>query len=621
MADKKMELDLEIPGYDKKPKFSLKKLLSKKFNKIFLIVSAGVLVAALAVAAVLLLGRPQEVVRIIDFNTAMNGASVGGIDISGMTREQAVEATSQLETDMLAAVKVSLSVNGEIYEYGPSQLSITTDYTDVINQAMDYGHTGTIDEREAAAGAPKNFDIKLTVDESALSASLAYIKSTLDTPPQDATTVFTPWGHTADGTPFTPDVDTLKEIANAHSRGKEYDGHPEFVTIPDTELPNIYRYEYYDTNHFEAGYIRKTKTFEADYRPPHANISRFIYTPESEGIIADMSSAADQIKDQVQSGKFETITVNCQVVEPAVKLADLQKDTQLITSWTSSYRSHYGRDRNYNVSMMSSLINGAVIMPGEQWTVNETAGPRKAGTIYGWHQAEGIENGGYTPQYGGGVCQLGSTTYNAALRAASDTGLKVVSFRHHSIPSEYEPPGLDATLSTPSPDLVLENNGTLPYYIVSYVNRSEKNVTVEIYGPSLTDPATGQDVICTYTSRYTGAYGPEPVSRIQYVGPEPYEAPDGTIIDGVEMSEYQFAKDRQGITAKIWKLIYSLDGTQLSETVYDSRVIYNTINGLRYIWSATGAEPTPTPTPGPSTTPTPPGPSTTPTPPGPSPSS
>lgn len=606
MAGKsKIEIDFVKPGSGGGRK-------RRANGKIFLIATACVLIAAVAVIAILFIGNQTAFNRIVDFGTVLKGVSVNGIDLSGKTREEALSATSGLEKSLLDGVKFTLSINGEDHPYGAADFSVVTDYNDIIEKAISYGHTGSFSDRAKAANDAKTkgmkFTVTLSVDDNTINSSLSSIKASLDKTAQDATATFTPWGHSTDGTPFTPDVSTLKAIANAHSKGKEYDGFPVRETISDTDMPNTYRYEYYKNDHFEAGYDRKTSTLLTGYKPTYANVSRFIYTQEVQGLSVDVSSVGDQIKAQIQSGKYDTITVPCTVTEPTVKLADLKKNTQLITSWTSSFsgKSHYGVDRNYNVSMMSSLINGAVIMPGQQWSVNTTAGPRQAGTKYGWHQAAGIENGGYTPQYGGGVCQLGSTTYNAAIRS----GLKVVSFKHHTIPSDYEPPGLDATLSTPAPDLVLENDGTVPCYIVSYVNPLEKNVTVEVYGPSLTDPATGSDVINTFTSKYTGPYGPDPVSKVIPVGPEPFTAPDGTIIDGITMTEYQFAKDRKGITAEIWKLVYSLDGTQLSNTVYDEQVTYNTINGTLYQWTGPVVSPSPTdPTPSPvtSTTWIPPG--------------
>jgi hypothetical protein len=236
---------------------------------------------------------------------------------------------------------------------------------------------------------------------------------------------------------------------------------------------------------------------------------------------------------------------------------------------------------------MSAFINGNVIQPGQKWSVNETAGPRTGATArtVGWKKASGIENGGYSPQVGGGVCQLGSTTYNAAIRS----GLKIAVSNHHSIPSDYVPLGLDATLNTkPNLDLILENTGTAPYYIVSYVNPKDKNVTVEIYGPPLIDadhPEWG-NVIYDYTSRNLGRYGSPGTKTI--TSEVPIEAPDGTVVDAPNPT-YGYANSRRGTKVQTYRHVYSLDGTKLCDPLPYTYYKYPTIDGTTYVY----APPTP----------------------------
>lgn len=596
MANKTLNLDFEVPGQGKQGKKSRKP--SKKFSKVFLIVSACVLVAALAVAAVLLMSNQESVARILDFGTAIKGVSVGGVDISGLTRQQAIDKTAQLETDMLAAAKVSLDVNGQIYEFQAWELSISTDYTDKINQAMDYGHMGTIEERKTASDTPKNFDIKLNVDENALNTALANIKTALDKEPQEAGVVFTPWGYTAnaDGTyiPYTPDLPTIIDMCKTYAKHTEF-SRPNLVRLPENEMPIPARYQFW-----------KDDKYVPNFRPADANISRFLYTPEITGLIADTAAVADDIKAQVESGTFTTITVPVQVTEPTRKLAEIKSDTQLIASWSSFWGggSHDGYERNYNVSMISSLINGNILQPGVEWSVNKTVGDRDKEpglSKYGWKKAAGIENGGYTAQLGGGVCQLGSTTYNALIRA----GITIVKSVHHTIPSDYVPRGLDATLSSGTRlDLIARNDNTMPYYIVSYMNPTERYVTVEIYGPPLVDkdhPEWG-NVIYNFTSEGKGSYG-EPVYNTIYTNGVPMTAPDGTVIDGVNKTYYEYAKNRKGTRYQTYKHIYSLDGTVLWEGEFLPMYSYPVINGTEYIWGyAPGTEPTPS---DPGTTPSP----------------
>ncbi len=563
---------------------------NKKGLKIFLISSAGVLVAALAIIAVLLLGNKtiteDRVVRVMEYGTVLQGVSVNGIDLSGMTTEEARAATADVETQLLTEATFNLDVNGTVVTRTSTDFELYTDYSDAIQKAVEYGHTGSFEDRLQAANEARDsgMDIPVNVlfDEATLTSVLAALKTELDTEPINATATFMPWGYTldADGNavPWEPD---LKAMADAHSKGKEFE-QPALVRLPDAEKPLALRYQYWDNDEYVDGYI-----------PRDWNIARFSYTPEVTGIVVNTQAIYDQIVSQVQSGSYSTITVPVEVTEPTVKLADIKKSTMLVSSWSSSFggSSHYNTSRNWNVSRMSSFISGAVILPGEQWTINTVAGPRNRTTAksIGWKEAAGIENGGYTPQVGGGVCQLGSTTYNAALRA----GLTIVSQTHHTIPSDYIPLGLDATLSTPKPDLVLKNDNTMPVYIVSYVNPKDKNVTVEVYGQQPVDPTYGE-VIYDYTSNNKGSrYGtPTPKTITSEV---PITAPDGTVVDA-SRPQYEYAKSRKGTSIQTYKHIYSLDGKELCDPIPFEKHSYPIIHGTVYVYSPpVVATPTPIP--------------------------
>jgi len=365
------------------------------------------------------------------------------------------------------------------------------------------------------------------------------------------------------------------------------------VRLAATDMPNELRYQYWQNTHYVEDYI-----------PGDADISRFLYQDGAAGRALDIGQLAGQIMAQVESGSFSPIDAPFQTAEPDVTIEDLKSDTQLIASWSSSYHNHASVSRDWNVSRMASFINGVVIQPGQKWSVNETAGKRddKTALTVGWKKAAGILNGGYTQQVGGGVCQLGSTTFNAALRS----GITVLSATHHTIPSDYVPLGLDATLSTPKPDLVLYNVHETTYYLVSYVNPQDDNVTVEVYGRLPEDPNYGQ-VIYDYTSDNRGTRYGTPTVRMFY---NSKTAPDDTELSE-EKPVYVYAKPRYGISIVTYKHIYSLDGKELCDPVAYEYHKYPVINGRTYVFGPDPATVTPTPT----VTPAPPAPTTPPPPP------
>lgn len=559
--------------------------------KIFLIAAACVLVAAIAVSAVLLLGSGQAAMRIVDFGTALKGVSVGGIDISGQTYEQAMEATAKLEIDLLATVKISLDVAGETLEYSAADLGVTTDYRDIMAQALSYGHGGTFEQRSADAKTALSegvkYDIKLTVDENTLRGKLAELKTALDKAPKDASYTFMPWGYTlnADGTavPYQPDLQKLIEDS-ADLKALTY---PEgLVRLKPEEMPPAVRYQFY----------KDTKYVENYELPDAAYISRFFYSQEQTGLIADTNAIYDELLAQVKSGSFSTITVPVQITEPTVKLEQIKQQTHLIASWASSYAAnkHDKHDRVWNVAKMSGIICGQILQPGVQWSINETAGKRTL--ELGWRKASGIVDGGYQDQPGGGVCQISSTLYNAAIRCGL-TGDNIVS-KHHSIISGYIPMGLDATISTGTPDLKITNPYTTPLYIVSYMNPETKSVTVAVYGAPVIDAVTGKEVIYDFSYNELGPYGDPPIDVYYY---EQTVLPDKiTPID--PGTSKQYANKQNGKKIQTFRHFEHLDGTEYKEEEYEY-VIIKPINGSIYCNFVDPS--TVIPTTGPTATPTP----------------
>lgn len=536
---------------------------------VFLIATACVLVAAIVISAVLILGSSQAAMRVVDFGTAIKGVSVGGIDISGMTRKQAMEATAKLEPALLGTVNISLDVNGQKLEYTAEDFAVTTDYQYIMAEAFKLGHTGTLEQRvedaKAALEDGAKYDIKLVMEESTLRSELAELKAELDKAPLDAGFTFMPWGYTLneDGTATACQQDMQKMIED--SADLKAQGYPEnIVRLKKEDMPPAIRYQYY-----------KDTKYEENYTPAAANIARFFYTPEQTGLIADTNAIYDELMGQIQSGGFSTITVPVQVTDPTVRLDQVKQQTQLITSWTSSFAAnkHDKHDRVWNVAKMSGIICGQILQSGVKWSINDTAGPRKDNGE--WKKASGIVDGGYVDQPGGGVCQVSSTLYNAAIRCGLTKN--DIESRHHSIISGYIPLGLDATISTPSPDLRLTNPYASPLYIVSYMNPETKSVTVEIYGVVPADQATGEAVIYDFDFTDMGPYGAAPIEEYLF---DQTTFPDGTPIE--PGGEKRYAEMQDGKKIQTYRHYKKLDGTEYKSAEEFDNVIISPINGKIY---------------------------------------
>lgn len=526
---------------------------NKKGLKIFLIVSVSVLVVALGAAAVWYFGSTDvsSIERIIEYNTVMQGVSVGVVDISGMTEEQAREATQSLADDLMGQTQLQFDIGGQVTTLDASAAGLATDYEDMISKAVGFGRTGDFKQRSEdikSAESGMDFPVSMTADEQNVKSALSALDTTFNVAAQDASYVFMPNGYFADGTPYDPE-----------SYDKEAPGEPQLVRLLEAQMPNKFRYEFWDNSKYVEDYI-----------PKDADISRFLYTPDQRGLKTDLDALTSMILEAVQSDDLSSVmTIPTEVTEPLVTLEQVKAQTQLVASWTSSYSEHNNKNRIKNVAKMAGIINGVELLSGVEWSINDTAGPRKVSS--GWFEAAGISGGAFVPDPGGGVCQISSTLYNASIRS----GLEITDFKHHSIISDYIPIGLDATISTGGPDLKLKNNNVSSMFIICYMNKDQKNVTVEIYGTPVVDPTYG-DVILTYTSD-RGSTGATPGTEVYYNSPA---APDGTPIGAG--ASYEYRKARGSTSATSYIHIKDLQGNELHKETYE-KCTYRSYTGQVYV--------------------------------------
>ena len=132
-----------------------------------------------------------------------------------------------------------------------------------------------------------------------------------------------------------------------------------------------------------------------------------------------------------------------------------------ISSYTTYFNSA-DKERSENIAIAASLIDGVTIQPYGEFSFNQTVGRRTADA--GFKQAKIIVNGEYVLGVGGGVCQVSTTLYNAALKS----GLSVTEFHPHSLKVSYVPPSRDAMVSSQS-DLKFYNPHSHPVRLTAKV--------------------------------------------------------------------------------------------------------------------------------------------------------
>lgn len=193
---------------------------------------------------------------------------------------------------------------------------------------------------------------------------------------------------------------------------------------------------------------------------------------EEEGL--DFAISLEDAQKLVSQNQA-TFTIPLKVLKPKVTVKNLSQEAfpDLLASYSTSYATS-SANRCTNVELATKSINGYVLMPGETFSYNDTVGQRTAAR--GYKEAGVYLNGEVTTGLGGGICQVSSTLYNAVLLS----NLEIVERTNHTFKPSYVPAGQDATVSWGAPDFKFKNNRNYPIKISA--TTSGKNIYFNIYG-------------------------------------------------------------------------------------------------------------------------------------------
>jgi len=218
-------------------------------------------------------------------------------------------------------------------------------------------------------------------------------------------------------------------------------------------------------------------------------IAKEIDVPAKDAIITVIGSNINVTKEQVgkkveiqetKKSIEEGITNNNLTIDlvvkedkPEVTQSQLQSIDTVLGQYSTTFNSNVA-GRTHNVKLAARSTSNILLMPGEEFSYNDSTGPRSIAN--GYQNAPVIVQGELQEGVGGGVCQVSTTLYNAVLYS----GIEISGVKNHSIPSSYAPKGRDATVAYGAIDFKFKNNFDYPIYIKNTV--SGNKVICQIYG-------------------------------------------------------------------------------------------------------------------------------------------
>lgn len=252
------------------------------------------------------------------------------------------------------------------------------------------------------------------------------------------------------------------------------------------------------------------------------------------GIAVNVDQSVSSIMKALEGDGTE-LTVVAEVQKPSVTKEELSQVKDVLGTATTYYGSSY--ERNTNVEVGASKINGTLIMPGETFSVTAAVTPFNADN--GYYPAPSYESGQVVDTYGGGICQVSTTLYNAVLKAE----LQVDERHNHTMLVSYVDPSKDAAIAEGLMDFVFTNNTDAPIYIYGVGYQGTLNFT--IYGHETRDPNRSISFRSETLSQTDASTNVKLVAKSdQNIG---------------YLNQTQSA--HQGLEAVLWKDIVNADGT------------------------------------------------------------
>ena len=262
----------------------------------------------------------------------------------------------------------------------------------------------------------------------------------------------------------------------------------------------------------------------------------FQFNPSKPGAALDQDALKASIVEAIKGGGG-SVALPVAVIQPEATTQDVASQYGLI-DYAITNASSSSRSRINNIVTAMSYINGTRVAPGETFSFNQTVGERTRDR--GFKMAPAYSSGEVTEQIGGGICQVSTTLFNAAVKA----DMEIVERHNHSLTVHYVDKGKDATVDWGNQDFRFKNTSSDDIYICCYLT-DDKRVRFGIFGKLLPN---GEKI--TLEANTTEVVKAETeYQKSVFLGPG---------------QTYVLQEGRNGYKAEAWKVRWDAAGNEIS---------------------------------------------------------
>ena len=522
--------------------------------------------------------------------------TIAGVDVGGQNREQAVEALEAALPDLLSGHSAEFTCGGQTYAVAGGDPAVTVDAAGAVDAALAE-QSGSFLTRgwqylSALLGRARlSLPVTITgipeaVEQAVAECADPEAQTTWEVTDTELVLHKGVTGRTIDTAAL---IDALEERLGQSVSGTDADAAPieaQVTTAPPAD-PD-----------FDA--IRD----EIAVEPADAYLDKETreVVPSVTGVDFDTEAAKAALDASDEGG---TVGVPLTLTEPSITTAKLEDNLFKDVLGTGTTSCAGPSNRWFNIDLAADRVNDTILLPGETFSYNDTAGPYTLAS--GYKAAGTYQNGQSVDATAGGICQLSSTLYWVTLKA----NLETVERHKHQFNGGYMPViGTDATVWSNQLDFRFKNNTEYPIKIEAYLDSSHK-LHVTIRGTDTTGIHGEPYSVVISSVPFKNTY--QPKDSIP-VGSEPVRDTNYSRYNGYTVDVYQKLVDANGNTVDT---IFLYRNTyKASDAVYyynpadAARLGIDTSTGLKTLTPVTptpspsaSAEPSATPSATPGTSP------------------
>lgn len=389
------------------------------------------------------------------------GISIKGIDVSNLSKKDAREKVANYINNSFTE-EIPLKHNDFTTSLSTYQLGIYFNLDKAIEKAYNIGKTGNIFQEDYEVLKTlinkTNIDVDFTIDEDLLSHDLSDISSKLPDKVVessyyiDGNNLIITKGQSGQVVNIDKSANYIKSQINNLNVNEPIELFTEDASPSKINIESIYNEIHKDP--VNAYYTQNP----------------YVIHPSENGM--DFAITLDEAKNLLQEDKNE-YTIPVKVVYPSVttNMIGTEAFPDLLSTFSTKY-SASNKSRTTNLILAANKINGTVLMPGETFSYNKVVGARTIAA--GYKEAPIYVSGRVENGLGGGICQIASTLYDAAIYA----NLEIVERSNHQFVPSYIGASRDATVVYGSIDFKFKNNRDYPIKITCSVSGGVANFKI-----------------------------------------------------------------------------------------------------------------------------------------------